>query len=586
MFNIFKDFKSIILFILKIVFCFMCCFYIASYENYVVSINKPWIKYIPFIGSFINQATNMGVYVLLFPLSLVLLSFLYDHVVLTLFTNILVVFGNVITLYHQITMQKLDEICNLGILLITNKNVADEKKSLFFNLLNDSLNKISLPNPVEFKIFVHDRIQALGETQLIQTLLNKNISEFPSFINDFIRKAEIDFLRQTTEIIKSSFPTTYVIVGVLGVIVVGVVIFGIWYLGSVQPGKDKIIEEGMQANRELNNRVRNVAALNQEQEKNLGNVLEIQQRTNSVVLKRIEELDQKLDQQVKNITDSQQELIVLTGQKIEEMTQQRKKDYTETNNNLVEIINTQLVLNNDKELKELKTQVEEYTKLVSTFYKNISPQENQNGRTSDDALAGIAAMGRKLANLEPNVQQLEKETKAIKREYNNMKQTLQEEKQTLQEEKQKFIEIHSNLENKITIFKQQIMQYKEEVKKDLDLFSKQYSLELVELTEAGCRSIDNKKQFVDIEIEKKTSNTIDFMTTVSKKYTADLEAKTKKFTQTAENICENYTAVLEDKTTKFTQNVEQLFLSRSILKKMDGTNKGLVTEAFLRLTGS
>lgn len=190
--------KRILLILGKVIFIFFCVWYLFQYKLYSVMFNFPLLKEIPIIGGFISRIESAGVFIVVLPMAVVIVSLLYNKSgTLNVFSLIFSVSGNIFSLYHSINLGLLEERFKVGFLTVYNHVSQEQKVSVFKYIFNEQIQNFSveIQNKKEFETYVNTNLEKNWDYYIL-SLADKSVNQVKEFASKSASELHNIYLKQ------------------------------------------------------------------------------------------------------------------------------------------------------------------------------------------------------------------------------------------------------------------------------------------------------------------------------------------------------------------------------------------------------
>jgi cell pole-organizing protein PopZ len=178
--------RKFLLLVSKIVFIFASTYYLANNKFFSLLFSLPSsIRNMPVIGQMINIIETIGVYTLIGPMAIVIVSFFYKSTLLQIVANFFAVSGNLFTLIHGLNTGLLQDKFQVGFMAIYNKFTFETKINTFKSHLSHDLQSYVGKDSVEFGEFAQNYInESFGE--MTRKLVSMNMEQVRNFSKEIV----------------------------------------------------------------------------------------------------------------------------------------------------------------------------------------------------------------------------------------------------------------------------------------------------------------------------------------------------------------------------------------------------------------
>jgi hypothetical protein len=178
--------RKFLLLVSKIVFIFASTYYLANNKFFSLLFSlPPSIRNMPVIGQMINIIETIGVYTLIGPMAIVIVSFFYKSTLLQIVANFFAVSGNLFTLIHGLNTGLLQDKFQVGFMAIYNKFTFETKINTFQSHLRHDLQSYVGKDSVEFGEFAQNYInESFGE--MTRKLVSMNMEQVRNFSKEIV----------------------------------------------------------------------------------------------------------------------------------------------------------------------------------------------------------------------------------------------------------------------------------------------------------------------------------------------------------------------------------------------------------------
>lgn len=191
-----QKFKHYSLIISKCLTLGLSCYYLYNYNEYSLTFHVPEILRFNFVIAFTGFLDNIGMFFLLFPVTIIICTFYYpQYRILNLLSLFFSFFTNIFTIALAIKRMTIQEFFNARIFTIYNIYSEETKKSIFKSHLDAKL-EVSKLTIDQYK-FIQDCINETFNTEYLPKLRITPIAEIPFLVNSMLEKINKQFLELT-----------------------------------------------------------------------------------------------------------------------------------------------------------------------------------------------------------------------------------------------------------------------------------------------------------------------------------------------------------------------------------------------------
>lgn len=147
----------------KVLFLLVCGYYLINYKLFSVKIALfSFAKSLPLVDTIVTYFESFGLFLIIFPMSIVIISFLYPGSSFFKVSSMFIaVSGNIFSVVHLANSGLLEERFKAGPLLIYNQSVHEHKLALLKQTIDSNLTHYThtVSDPNKFISYANDHIE-------------------------------------------------------------------------------------------------------------------------------------------------------------------------------------------------------------------------------------------------------------------------------------------------------------------------------------------------------------------------------------------------------------------------------------------
>jgi hypothetical protein len=197
-FNLLKKIREYSVVLSKLIFIGLSLYYLWNFSSYAITINLTWWRDFYIIGRIFNIIESFGMFIMIIPLSIVLLSFVYPDVkALRISSGFLGVAGSLFGLFHGLSQGLLEERFKAGFVTIYHQVKLEHKELLFKRIFDSKLQEhaSTAADPTGYVAFIQEGINKYW-TIYLDKLQLMGVDSVEKFATDMFNALNTQYIQK------------------------------------------------------------------------------------------------------------------------------------------------------------------------------------------------------------------------------------------------------------------------------------------------------------------------------------------------------------------------------------------------------